>query len=205
MGNVGARVHFKQTKMKMKPEFLPEGTWQSAKGMMQGVLDELGMDTTSPGLHDTPARFVAMLAEAIRGPEPFAFTTFKSETDEMVVVRDIPFSALCEHHLMPFMGTATVAYVPRNKQVGLSKIPRALAQVASGPNNQERIGGVLADLLVHELDPKGVAVLLRCRHSCMEARGVKAHGAETITSKLLGVFLDKPEARAEFMAIALSK
>ena len=173
--------------------------------MMQGVLDALGMDTTSPGLEDTPARFVAMLAEALQGPEDFNLTTFQSETDEMVVIRDIPFSSICEHHLMPFMGTATIAYVPNNLQVCLSKIPRVLEKYASGPNNQERIGGIVAEVLMHDLDAKGVAVLLRARNSCMEARGVKAHGAETITSKLLGVFLDKPEARAEFMSIALGK
>src|SRR5215471_4088272 len=128
------------------------------------------------------------------------FTTFDAEgMNEMVVVRQVPFYSLCEHHLLPFFGTATVGYVPADRIVGLSKIPRLVQHLARDLQNQERLAAQIADKFGDVLKPKGVGVILHARHLCMEMRGVAIAGAVTTTSALRGVFLDDPRARREFL------
>lgn len=154
------------------------------------------------GLRATPARVVRMYEELLT-PRPFTFTTFASEgADQMIVVRDIAFYTLCEHHLIPFYGTATLAYIPCQKLAGLSKLARAVDYFAHALQTQERLTNQVADFLVEHLEPLGVGVVLQAAHLCMAMRGVQKPGAITTTSALRGAFLEKPEARAEFLSLA---
>jgi GTP cyclohydrolase I len=163
------------------------------------LLTALGHDPTRVGLRETPERVARFYTEQCAGPPP-ALTTFPSEgMDEMVVLGALPFYALCEHHLLPFFGTATIGYVPNGTLVGLSKIPRLLRYAARGVQTQERITQTVADLLATGLHPRGVGVVLHARHLCMEMRGVKLAGGQTTTSALLGVFLDDGRCRREFL------
>ena len=133
----------------------------------------------------------------------FTMTTFKNDGyDEMIVEVDIPFYSLCEHHLAPFFGTATVAYIPGERIVGISKLCRTVDHFARRLQVQERMTGEIAHFLHKELKPQGVAVLLRARHMCQEMRGVRKTGVETVTSYLLGAFGNNAETREEFMSIA---
>lgn len=163
-------------------------------------------DANRSGMKDTPRRYVKFLNEFLH-PEPFNLTTFDSEgADEMIVVSNIPFFSLCEHHLAPFFGTASIAYIPNDTQiVGLSKIPRVLEMFARRFQNQERITTQVAEYLNEHLNPKGVAVVLKARHLCVEMRGVKKHDVWTTTSKLMGVFKDNPDARREFLSLAFKE
>ncbi len=154
------------------------------------------------GLKETPRRVMKWIAEFCT-PQPFDFTAFDAEgMDEMVIQSDIPFFSLCEHHLLPFFGTASVGYLPEGKIVGLSKLARAVQHCAAGPQNQERITKTVAELLRSKLNARGVGVILRARHLCMEMRGVKAHDTYTTTSCMLGVMRDDGRARSEFMRLA---
>lgn len=150
------------------------------------------------GLLNTPERYVKFLKEFLE-PKPFKFTTFQNEGyDEMIIVKDIPFYSLCEHHLAPFFGTANVAYIPTNKIVGISKLPRLVDMYARRLQNQERITHQIANTLEHELKPLGVAVSLKAKHLCMAMRGINKE-AWTITTKLTGNFREDPKVRSEFM------
>jgi GTP cyclohydrolase I len=132
-------------------------------------------------------------------PKEFNFTSFDAEgTDEMIIQTNIPFYSLCEHHTAPFFGTANVAYIPKDKIVGLSKLARTVDLYANRFQNQERITTQIAERLQNELNPLGVAVTLKAQHLCMCMRGVKKHDTWTQTSKLLGVFKEDPSARNEF-------
>lgn len=163
---------------------------------------KLGYDTTSEGLADTPRRVSAFL-RSFCNPEPFTFTTFDAEgMDEMVVQTDIPFYSLCEHHMLPFFGTASVGYLPAGRLVGLSKLARAVQWCAAGLQVQERITKAVADMLHENLKPAGVGVVLRARHLCMEMRGVRVHDAYSTTSFLLGTLRNDEKARAEFLRLA---
>ena len=163
-------------------------------------LSSQGHDTGREGLRDTPRRHSAFLREFCAG-RAFSFTTFESEGyDEMIIQRGIPFYSLCEHHVVPFFGEAIVAYIPKKRIVGLSKLARAVEYWASGLQNQERITKNIADMIQHHLKPRGVAVSLKARHLCMEMRGVKKPGTETITTVLRGGFKNDPACRAEFMS-----
>jgi GTP cyclohydrolase I len=134
-------------------------------------------------------------------PKEFNFTTFNAEgTDEMIIQTNIPFYSLCEHHIAPFFGFANVAYIPNEKIVGLSKIARTVDLYSNKLQNQERITTQIAERLINELNPKGVAVSLKAQHLCMNMRGVKKHDTWTITSKLLGAFKDDDKARTEFLS-----
>jgi GTP cyclohydrolase I len=168
---------------------------------VRDLLTALGHDLTREGLIRTPARVATFLAGyATPATDPPTVTTFDSEgMDEMVLVGGIPFYALCEHHLIPFFGTATVGYIPNGRLVGLSKIPRLVAAAAVGLNTQERVTQTIAEALATALHPKGVGVVLHARHLCMEMRGVRVAGALTTTSTLRGVFLDDGRARREFL------
>lgn len=157
------------------------------------------------GVADTPRR-VAKFWHEFLAPEAFEFTTFEGDgADQMVVQLGIPFYSVCEHHLLPFFGTAAVAYVPRGRVVGLSKLARAVQWHARRPQNQERITEEVAALLQQRLDPVGVGVQLRARHLCMEMRGVRATGVETVTTALRGALREDAAARAEFLDAARSR
>lgn len=169
------------------------------------LLEFIGEDPNREGLADTPARVTRALAEMTSGyrqdPATVLATTFDVECDEMVVVRGIPFTSLCEHHLLPFVGTVDVGYVPEGRVVGLSKLARLVEVYARRLQVQERMTIQIADAIEQHLAPKGVAVVVRARHSCMAARGVGKE-AEMVTSRVRGALRDSAAARAEFMALA---
>jgi GTP cyclohydrolase I len=167
----------------------------------------IGEDPERGGLIETPARVVKAWEEWTRGyrMDPGAvLKTFEDGAeryDEVVLVRDIPLYSHCEHHLAPFFGVAHVAYIPRARIVGLSKIPRVVDIFAQRLQVQERLTAQIADCIDEHLRPKGVGVVLSCRHLCMESRGIRRPGSTTVTSAMRGVFMEKPEARAELMAL----
>lgn len=170
--------------------------------IVKQLLSELGEDVSREGLKDTPARVLKFYKEFLN-PAPFNFTTFDSESyDEMIIQKNIPFFSLCEHHLAPFFGTATVAYIPSKRIVGLSKLARTVEWYSRRLQNQERVTSQIAERLQKELKPKGVAVTLQARHFCMEMRGVKTHDVATVTTKLLGIFKENPEAKSEFLELS---
>lgn len=157
-------------------------------------------DIEREGLIDTPRRYIKMLKEFLN-PAPFDFTTFRNEQqDEMVIVKDIPFFSMCEHHMIPFFGTGTIAYIPRdNVIVGLSKLPRTLDMFSRRLQNQERITRQVAEYIEEKLNPLGVGVVLKARHLCVEMRGVEKPGCETITSAMRGCFKEDVKCRNEFI------
>ena len=163
------------------------------------LLQVIGEDPNREGLLDTPRRYLDAFKEFLSPPE-FNMTTFDVEnTDEMIVQLDIPFYSFCEHHVLPFFGKGYIAYVPNKKIVGLSKLARTLETFSRRLQNQERITNQVAQYLQANLEAKGVAVVLKARHMCMEMRGVKTSDTHTITSKLLGSFKSDDRTRAEFL------
>jgi GTP cyclohydrolase I len=169
------------------------------------ILQALGEDPDREGLRDTPARVARMYAELFSGlrcdPRELLSKTFTQKYDEMVLVKDIRFASLCEHHLLPFFGRAHIAYLPNGRIVGLSKLPRAVEALSHRPQVQERMTEDLADLLMNELDPRGVAVILEATHTCMTVRGVRKPDSLCTTSAMRGVFRDNPSTRGELMAL----
>jgi GTP cyclohydrolase I len=166
------------------------------------LLDALGVDRRTESLVETPARVARAYAELLT-PEPFEATTFPNDEgyDELVVARAIPFSSLCEHHLLPFSGVAHVGYLPGARLLGLSKLARVVTHYSRRLQVQERLTTQVADWLVAELRPKGVGVVLEAEHACMSLRGVRATGARTVTSALAGLVRDEARTRAEFFAL----
>ena len=163
------------------------------------LLQIIGEDPRREGLLDTPKRYLSAFDEFLN-PPTFNMTTFDAEkTDEMIVQLDIPFYSFCEHHLLPFFGKGYIAYIPDKKIVGLSKLARTLETFSRRLQNQERVTNQVADYLQENLEAKGVAVVLKARHLCMEMRGVKTSDTNTITSKLLGYFRTDERTRAEFL------
>lgn len=163
------------------------------------LLQYFGEDVNREGLKDTPRRFVKFFTEFLNPPK-WNCTTFEGEGyDEMIVQTNIPFHSLCEHHIAPFFGTGTIAYIPDKRIVGLSKLARTLETFSRRLQNQERITIQVAEFLFNELEPKGVAVQLSAKHMCMEMRGVKKHDTCTTTTKLIGLFKEDPDARLEFL------
>jgi GTP cyclohydrolase I len=172
---------------------------KSLENNIREIIETFDSEPSREGLKDTPKRYIKFLEEFTKRKE-FNFTTFDSEgMNEMIIQRDIPFYSLCEHHLAPFFGFATVAYIPSSKIVGLSKLARTVEYYASGFQNQERITQQIADKLESELNPLGVAVSITAEHLCMAMRGVKKQGAKTTTQCLRGVFFSNPETRREFI------
>lgn len=159
-------------------------------------------DPAREGLRDTPRRYIKFLDEFLK-PEDFNFSVFQSEGyDQMLIQTNIPFFSLCEHHLAPFFGVGHIAYVPNKTQiVGLSKLARVLDKFARRFQNQERITKQVAEFLEENLNPKGVAVMLRAQHLCVAMRGVRKHDTWTISSELKGVFRDNQSAKAEFLQL----
>lgn len=174
----------------------------SAEKNFKEILTFLGEDTNREGLKETPKRYIKFLQEFL-SPPSYNFTTFDSEGyDEMIIESEIPFQSLCEHHCAPFWGTGTIAYVPDKKIVGLSKLARCLESFSRKFQNQERITMQVADFIEKELQPKGVAVLLKARHTCMEMRGVRKSGIWTTTSCLKGCFKNDLNCRNEFLQLS---
>lgn len=166
------------------------------------LLRALGQAPDAPGTAATPARVAKAWAEML-SPEPFTATTFENDGgyDELVVVKDIPFWSLCEHHLLPFHGVAHVAYLPGERIVGLSKLARVVDTFARDLQVQERLTTQVADWLTETLQPKGVGVVLEAEHLCMVVRGVKKSGSRTVTSALRGLLRDDARTRAEFLGL----
>ena len=183
--------------------------WEKEQGPEDAVvrlLSFLGENPRRAGLLDTPRRVVKALSEMTAGYKQDAATylrrTFPDRADEMVVVRGIRFTSLCEHHLMPFYGRASVGYVPRDEVVGLSKIPRAFQVFAQRLQVQERLTEEVAEAIETSLNPKGVGVVVIARHECMACRGARQPDAEMVTSALRGAMKDDVRARAEFLRLA---
>jgi len=166
------------------------------------LLDALGVDRRSEALRDTPRRVAAAFAELL-GPTRFRATTFPNDGayDELVVVSDISFSSLCEHHLLPFVGVAHVGYLPGDRIVGLSKLPRLVEHRARRLQVQERLTTEIADWLERTLRPRGVGVVIEATHLCMSLRGVRQAGALTTTSALRGRLREDPRTRQEFFEL----
>jgi GTP cyclohydrolase I len=173
------------------------------------ILAAVGEDPDRDGLLDTPGRVARMYAELFVGlhtdPGRHLKKVFTEQYDELVLVRDISFNSMCEHHLLPFIGTAHVGYLPRGKVVGLSKLARVVEEISHRPQVQERMTHQIADLLQQELDPKGVVVVIEAAHSCMTIRGIRKPGSLTITSAVRGLFKTNQSSRAEVMAFIQGK
>ena len=172
--------------------------------LVESLLGELGEDPDRPGLKTTPDRVSRALRELTDGygvkPEDvIADAVFDQDYDEMVVVKDINFYSLCEHHMLPFFGQIHVGYLPKGKVVGLSKIPRLVEIFARRLQIQEQLTRQVAEALNAALEPRGVGVVAEARHLCMEMRGVEAPGGRMITSCMLGTFRRDPRTRAEFL------
>jgi GTP cyclohydrolase IA len=176
---------------------------EAAAAAAHDLLLALGVDIDAEGLRETPRRVAAAYAELLT-PQPFEATTFPNDEgyDEMVVARGIPFHSLCEHHLIPFVGVAHVAYLPGERIVGLSKLARVVEHFARRLQVQERMTVQIADWIEQELSPRGVGVVLDAEHFCMTIRGVQKPGARTTTSALRGHVRDDPRTRAELLALA---
>ena len=173
-----------------------------AEQAVTDLLASLGQDPSSEQLLDTPQRVAASYAELLT-PARFALTTFPNDEgyDELVLARAIPFSSLCQHHLLPFVGVAHVGYLPADRLLGLSKLARVVELFARRLQLQERLTTQVADWLHTQLEPKGVGVVLEAEHLCMTLRGVQATGARTVTSTLHGLLRTDPSSRQEFLAL----
>jgi GTP cyclohydrolase IA len=173
-----------------------------AERAVADLLAALGQDPTSGELADTPRRVAATYAELLT-PAPFTATTFPNDEgyDELVLAKAIPFSSLCQHHLLPFTGVAHVGYLPANRILGLSKLVRVVELFARRLQLQERLTSQVANWLQTQLDPKGVGVVLEAEHQCMTLRGVRAAGTRTVTSALHGRLRTDPRSRQEFLAL----
>ncbi len=179
---------------------------QKIEDAVKMILEAVGEDPDREGLLDTPARVARMYAEVFKGlsqdPREYFSVVFSEDHEELVLVKDIPFYSMCEHHLVPFFGVAHVGYIPKGGKVtGLSKLARAVDAVASRPQLQERITSTIADSIVETLAPHGVIVVIEAEHMCMTMRGVKKPGSKTITSAVRGHFAIDAAARAEALSL----
>ncbi len=169
------------------------------------ILAAVGENPDREGLQETPARVARMYAELLGGlhadPRDHLKKFFHEKYDEIVLVRDIGFNSLCEHHLLPFIGKAHIGYLPNGRVIGLSKLARVVEGVARRPQVQERMTETIADLLVEELDAKGVAVVVEAAHTCMTIRGVSKPGSVCVTSAMKGIFRENLSSRSEVMTL----
>lgn len=178
---------------------------QSAEQAVAYLLTLLGEDPEREGLAATPSRVVRAFEEMLAGndqqPAEILTTTFDEPCDEIVLVTGIRFTSLCEHHLLPFVGTAAVGYLPDKRVVGLSKLPRLVECFARRLQVQERLTRQIAEAISVHLEPLGVGVIIRAHHSCMGCRGVRQQDAEMVTSSMLGAFRENATLRAEFLSL----
>jgi len=191
-----------------------DGRWPPLKGdvdlprierAVREILIAVGEDPDREGLAKTPNRVARAYAELMAGlfedPRAHLKTVFNERYDEVVLLRDIEFHSLCEHHLLPFTGRAHVAYLPDGKVVGLSKLARLVEGFARRPQVQERLTTQIADALMEELNPIGAACVIEATHTCMTIRGAKKPGSLMVTSALRGIFKENPASRGEVMAL----
>ncbi len=175
------------------------------RAAVREILIAVGEDPDREGLRETPDRVARMYAEVFAGlhadPRVHLRKTFTQKYDEVVLVRDIEFSSFCEHHLLPFIGRAHVAYLPNGKIAGLSKLARVVDSLSRRPQVQEQMAQQVADLLMSELNARGVAVIIEASHSCMTVRGVQKPDSVTTTSAMRGAFRDNAATRSELMAL----
>jgi GTP cyclohydrolase IA len=174
----------------------------AATAAARDLLTALGADLDAPGLTETPARLAAAFSELLT-PRPFKLTTFPNDEgyDELVLARGIPFSSLCEHHVLPFVGVAHLGYIPGDRILGLSKLARVVELFGRRLQVQERMTVQIADWLQEQLQPKGVGVVLEAEHLCMSIRGVRLPGSRTTTSAVHGLLRDDARSRQEFFAL----
>ncbi len=171
-----------------------------------GILNEIGEDPNREGLKDTPERVKRLYKEITSGynedpNEIINGAIYEMDYDEMVIIKDIEYYSLCEHHLLPFFGKAQIAYIPKKKVIGLSKIPRIVEVYARRLQVQERMTVQIANFLNETLKPKGVAVVVNGYHLCMAMRGVRKSDANMLTSSMLGAFRNDERTRAEFLSL----
>jgi len=173
------------------------------------IIVALGEDPEREGLRETPRRVADMYAEVFAGlhqdPEDVLRVGFEEGHQEMVIVKDIPFYSMCEHHFLPFHGVAHVGYIPNGRVVGLSKLARAVEILARRPQLQERLSSQLADVIMETMAPQGVAVVISAEHLCMTMRGIRKPGSLTVTSAMRGVFQRGSATRAELMSLIVQK
>ena len=173
------------------------------------IIEAIGDDPDREGLKDTAKRVARMYGEFFQGlhedPRTYLQVVFDEQHDEMVLVKDVPFHSMCEHHLLPFHGRVHAAYIPRGRVVGLSKIARVIEVFARRPQVQERMTAQIADLLTDELDAHGVGVVVEASHTCMTMRGVKKPGSLMVTSAMRGSFKTDQATRSEFMSLVVSR
>ena len=178
---------------------------QRLQNAVREILAAVGEDPDREGLLETPARVARMYAELFSGlhddPRAHLQKVFTEKYDEVVVVRDISFNSMCEHHLLPFMGRAHIGYIPNGKVLGLSKLARVVESVSHRPQVQERMTEEIARLLESELDAKGVGVVVEATHTCMTIRGVRKPGSLCVTSAMKGLFRTNSSSRAEIMQL----
>jgi GTP cyclohydrolase I len=169
------------------------------------ILLAVGEDPDREGLRETPARVARMYGELFSGlhddPSIHLRKFFTEQYDEMVLVRDITFNSMCEHHMLPFSGKAHIGYVPNGKVVGLSKLARVVEVISKRPQVQERMTEQIANLLIEELDVKGVGVVIEATHSCMTIRGIRKPASVCVTSAMKGIFRSNLSSRSEFMTL----
>lgn len=189
----------------MKADDAPQFDLDRIAAAVREILLAVGENPDREGLHMTPQRVARMYAELFEGlatdPRRHLQTFFEEKYDELVVLRDIPFHSMCEHHLLPFMGKAHIAYLPDGKVLGLSKMARVVDAFAHRPQVQERLTTQVAEILMQELGAKGVAVVFEAEHSCMTCRGVKKPGSVMVTSAVLGLCRTNTATRAEVMSL----
>ena len=178
---------------------------QRLQNAVREILAAVGEDPDREGLLETPARVARMYAELFSGlhddPRVHLKKVFTETYDEVVVVRDISFNSMCEHHLLPFMGKAHIGYIPNGKVLGLSKLARVVESVSHRPQVQERLTEEIASLLESELDAKGVGVVIEATHTCMTIRGVRKPDSLCVTSAMKGLFRTNVSSRAEIMQL----
>ena len=183
----------------------PDVDFPRLREAVKEILAAVGEDPEREGLLETPSRVARMYAELFCGlhadPADHLKKVFEETYDELVLVRDISFNSMCEHHLLPFMGKAHIGYIPRGKITGLSKLARVVEDVSKKPQVQERMTHTVADLIARELDAKGVIVVVEAVHTCMTIRGVRKPGSLTITSAVRGLLKENTSSRAEAMAL----
>jgi GTP cyclohydrolase I len=177
----------------------------AVEAAVRALLRAIGEDPDREGLRATPRRIADMYAEVFAGlhtdPAALLEVTYDEAHHEMVILRDIQFTSMCEHHLVPFYGVAHVGYIPRGRIVGISKLARAVEVLARRPQVQERLTSQIADLLMERLRPLGVAVVLLAEHQCMIMRGVRKPGSKVITSANRGIFRERQATRLEFLSL----
>lgn len=181
----------------------------SIKAAVRQILRAVGEDPDREGLLETPRRVAKMYEEMFSGlfldPGRHLDVTFEETYDEIVLVRDIEFTSMCEHHLLPFKGVAHVAYIPNGRVTGLSKLARLVDEVARRPQVQERMTQTIADLMEDRLGSAAVGVIIQAEHSCMSMRGIRKQGSMTVTSSMRGTFKSNPASRAELMSLIHGK